>query len=425
MFLRVPGTRERAGVRVRASCLGGHLLLACGGDPRAVAERAEPRPEPAAIAAGLADPPGAMVIEGDLRLWSGATIGPRTFEPALARAGGLLRVRFLAAGLAGTALRLSLRAPQAAGRQEAIGQTTRPKGQVTDPRDRSVEVVGGAGEAWAELPVPTPWHAGYAVIVAEVAGDPAVAGPRRADGAAILGVVPVAPEPTRVSAPRAEVAVVVDGRLDEAVWAGQAGTVLTESQDGEPDPQASAAAEAGTLGALEASLGTRVAFAWDAEHLYAAADLPDEDLWSEYTRQDEPLYKQEAFELFVAATNSGRRYLEYQVSARGVTFDARFPRYRAGEEAWDSSWRTAARAEGTLDGPRDRDRGFAVEVAIPWAELCAETELVCPPRAGMQLRVNAFRLEHAGRRRAIGLSLSPTRAPDFHAWDNAAVLVLM
>ena len=123
--------------------------------------------------------------------------------------------------------------------------------------------------------------------------------------------------------------------------------------------------------------------------------------------------------------DEGRRYLEYQVSARGVTFDARFPRYRAGDEAWDSRWQTVVRAEGTVDAPRDRDRGFVVEVAIPWDELCAETEVVCPPRAGMQLRVNAFRLERAGRKRPIGLSLSPTRAPDFHAWDNAAVLRLL
>src|SRR5690606_41979775 len=130
------------------------------------------------------------------------------------------------------------------------------------------------------------------------------------------------------------------------------------SMDGEPDASVRGAREVGSLGWLAAALGTRVAFAWEDEFLYAAADPPDEDLWTEYHRRDGPLYKQEAFELFVAGTNAGHHYLEYQVSARGVTFDARFPRYRAGAEAWDSRWRTAVIAAGARAWRGDRDTGW-------------------------------------------------------------------
>jgi hypothetical protein len=42
----------------------------------------------------------------------------------------------------------------------------------------------------------------------------------------------------------------------------------------------------------------------------------------------------------------------------------------------------------------------------------------------MRLRVNAFRLERPDRKRSDALALSPTRAPDFHAWANAAELEL-
>lgn len=384
-------------------------------------ERAEP-PSEALVASGIAEAPGTSVIAGDVVFAGGARLRARTFAPAPARAGAPVRVEMEASGAATGTLRISLQAPRAAGRQEVIGQTTRPKEVRADPRDQGVEVALAAGVVAAELVVPRPWHPRHAVIVGELLGDVARTGPRRADGRAILGVVEVAPEPTRAVAPRAS-GVVVDGLLDEPTWTSQTGIVLTASLDGEPDPDAIAAPQAGTLGALRRELGTRVAFAWDEANLYAAADLPDEDLWSDYTAQDDPLYKQEAFELFVSATGSGR-YLEFQVSPRGVTFDARFARYRAGEEAWDSSWSAAARAEGTVDDPRARDRGFVVEVAIPWAELCAETDLPCPPRAGLELRINAFRLERPGRKGTKALSLSPTRAPDFHAWDNAAVLVL-
>ncbi|MCA9661729.1 MAG: carbohydrate-binding family 9-like protein [Myxococcales bacterium] len=166
--------------------------------------------------------------------------------------------------------------------------------------------------------------------------------------------------------------------------------------------------------------------AWDAANLYVAARLPDDDLFTEFTQQDDPLYRQEAFELFVAADGSGSRYLEYQVSARGVTFDARFPQYRRGDEAWDSRWRTAVAVDGTIDEPGDRDRGWTVEVALPWDELCAETALTCdpPPAAGARLRINAFRIERPGRKGMVGLALSPTLRPDFHAWENAAELEL-
>lgn len=408
--------------RVLLGCLSGQLVAACGGDPRTVYERAEP-PDEAVIASGVAEAPGSSVIGGEIVFAGGARLGPRIFAPAPARAGATVRVEMEASGAAAGTLRISLQAPRVAGRQEVIGQTTRPKAIRPDPRDQVVEVPLAAGEVAAELVVPRPWHPRHAVIVGELLGDVARAGPRRADGRAILGVVEVAPEPTRALAPRAS-GVVVDGSLDEPTWTSQAGIVLTASLDGEPDPDAIEAPQAGTIGALRRELGTRVAFAWDEGFLYAAADLPDEDLWSDYTAQDEPLYKQEAFELFVAASGEGRRYLEFQVSPRGVTFDARFPRYRAGEEAWDSSWSAAARAEGSVDDPRARDRGFVVEVAIPWTEICAETDLPCPPRAGLELRVNAFRLERPGRKGTKALSLSPTRAPDFHAWDNAAVLVL-
>jgi hypothetical protein len=410
-----------------ASCLCGHLVAAssCGGDPRGPAERAEPPVEPTLRAGDFADPQGGQRFDGDVTFASGATIGSRQITPADPRAGEAIKVRFPATGIgAGLRLRIGLRAPQIAGLQEARGQTSVPRGQVDDPRDRWVELTGPIEAGEAELTLASPWHASHAVIVAELVGDVAIAGPRRADGVAILGAVRVAAAPMQVAAVRAS-SIVVDGVLDEPAWTGQAGAALTLSLDGEPDPTATAQPQAGSLGALALEFGTRVAFAWDDAYLYAAADVPDDDLWTEYTQQDDPLYKQEAFELFVAATNEGRRYLEYQVSARGVTFDARFPRYRAGDEAWDSRWQTVVRAEGTVDAARDRDRGFVVEVAIPWDELCAETEVVCPPRAGMQLRVNAFRLERAGRKRPIGLSLSPTRAPDFHAWDNAAVLRLL
>jgi hypothetical protein len=299
-----------------------------------------------------------------------------------------------------------------------------------DPRDRWAEASVDGEVMQVTLELPHEWHAEHAVLVIEprrgTVPVPARTGPRIDRGPGVFAVVPVATRPRRVIATQvAAGALTIDGRIEEAAWAERPALLLATSLEGEPDPEATAVV-ADALGedALQTGRGTTLRLAWDAEFLYVAASLPDPDLWTEYAAQDDPLYKQEAFEWFVAGSGDGSRYLEYQVSARGVTFDARFPRYRAGDEAWDSSWRTAVAVWGTLYEAGDRDRGWSVEVAIPWAELCEHTELRCPPAPGMRLRVNAFRLERPDRKRSAALALSPTRAPDFHAWANAAELEL-
>lgn len=408
-------------LRTRTGGLVCAWLAGCS-DPlpglRHAAALAEPPPEPTMTAAAGEG----YVVAGDLEFADGLRVGPRVFEPAPALVGASLRVQFSLAGLrSGTELQVGLRAPRAASRQVIAGQSRRAAGEVVDPRDRWVAATIDGETASAELTVPAGWHPQHAVIVlAPTRGGatvPAIAGPRMDRGFGVLGVVPVATRPTAVTAGAGTPT--LDGRPDEAVW-GE-GTLLVTSLEGEPDPDATAIAVAEDP--LAPGRGTRVWFAWDATHLYCAASLPDHDLWSDFTAQDDPLYRQEAFELFVAGSNEGRRYLEFQVSARGVTFDARFERYRAGDEAWDSSWRTEVEAAGTL-AAGDRDRGWTTEAAIPWAELCEHTTIVCPPRPGMRLRVNAFRLERPDRKRTHALALSPTRAPDFHAWANAAELEL-
>lgn len=389
-------------------------LAGCGD----VAALAEPPPEPTA----WADVQEGYSVAGDITFADGLRVGTRVF--AAAPLGRTMQVHFPVTGLAaGTELAVGVRPPRAAGRQVIAGQSRRVVGSAEDPRDRWAAAVVEGEVATATVELADGWHPQHAVVVlaATRGGDvvPAISGPRMDRGAGVLGVVPVATRPTQVTAIAGTP--VIDGALGDEVWRGQAGALLGLSLDGEPDPEARAIDEAADP--LAPGRGTRVRFAWDAEFLYCAASLPDADLWTDYAAQDDPLYKQEAFELFVAGSGEGTRYLEFQVSARGVTFDAMFATHRKGDEGWDSSWRTAVKIAGTLE-PGDRDRGWTTEVAVPWAELCEHTAIVCPPRPGMRVRVNAFRLERPDRKRTSALALSPTRVPDFHAWANAAELEL-
>jgi hypothetical protein len=327
---------------------------------------------------------------------------------------GPLKVELTAQGLCGG--RLGLLPPRAAAHQEVFRD--RPLDYGEDPREVWTELDGGEGTLGVELALARPFHPRRAVVVFEQACGgapvPVVSGARGealhrgvplVGGRAILGTVEVAREPTHVVAARG--AVDVDGRREEAVWAGP-GVELVTSLDGEP-------ARGPT---------TRVWFAWDERALYVAAEIEDADVWTEHAEQDDPLYRQEAFEVFVAGANADDGYLEFQVSARNVTFDARFRSYREGDEAWDSAWATAVDVHGTVNERGDRDEGWTVEAAIPWSEICEHTGVACPVTAARQLRVNAFRLEKPDRKRQEGYALSPTLVPDFHAWKNAATLGL-
>jgi hypothetical protein len=49
--------------------------------------------------------------------------------------------------------------------------------------------------------------------------------------------------------------------------------------------------------------------------------------------------------------------------------------------------------DGTLNDPRDRDRGWSVEIAFPWNVLGEYAHKPAPPRAGDEWRVNFSRVE--------------------------------
>jgi hypothetical protein len=330
--------------------------------------------------------------------------------------GAQLRVRFRTGGFAGESLRLGLLTPTSSARQfVARGE----KRSHTDARDVWVDVPLAPGVD-VVLAVPEPWHARTAVLALEVRdGDSPVRvtrGPRGeaqnpADpgGRAILGLVEVNARPTRVVARRVS-GVEIDGALGE--WPAD-GEPLVESLDGEPTTS-----RAG-------GQASRVWLGWDDDALYLAAQLEDRDVHSSFERRDDPLWKEEALELFVAR-DAGGPYVELQVSPRNVQFDSRFASYRKGDEAWNGRWRSAVAVDGTVDRRGDRDRGWSVEMRVPWTDLCEPAGLACPMTEGALVRANVFRMDlPAGRgARQRGSALSPTRVPDFHAWDNAAVIEL-
>lgn len=349
----------------------------------------------------------AIELEGGVTLE--AIVAPDAVEP-----GATLDVDLQVVGPAhGLRARVTAWPPRAGARQVARGGVGAPPVEVPlDPRARVLELPLEAGPMHVRLPIPDPWYPSQVLVTLEVlAGDrrvPAIAGPRREDGVPMLALVDVPARPPRVVAVPMPAPPVLDGRLDEPGWAAATPYPMVHSLDGEP----------------YLDRPSRVRLGWDAAALYVGAEIDDPDVWSEYGRHDDPLWNQEVFELFVLGDAERRGYLELQVSPRGTRFDARFERYRKGDEAWDGGWQAAVELRGTLDDRRDRDQGWSAELRVPWDEICAHTEVTCPPAPGQTLRINAFRFERPHEQPAVGLALAPPRVPDFHAPELSAVLEL-
>lgn len=143
---------------------------------------------------------------------------------------------------------------------------------------------------------------------------------------------------------------------------------------------------------------TRAKLAWDDDYLYIGADLEEPDLWATYTQRDSIIFHENDFEVFIDPDDDTHLYNELEINALNTVWDLLLVRpYRDGGPAihmWDvAGLRTAVHLRGTLNDPTDRDDGWSVEIAIPFAALAETAGAPCPPRPGDRWRVNFSRVQ--------------------------------
>ena len=199
---------------------------------------------------------------------------------------------------------------------------------------------------------------------------------------------------------RAAAPISIDGALLESAWdrADRSGPFV-RSLDGKA---AAAATEARLL--------------WDDETLYVAFQCEDANVATPFTRDDQALYTSNVVEIFLNPSGDLAHYVEIEVAPSNALFDASFTGRRAGMDlAWSSGARHAVQVDGTLNDPQDVDRGWTVELAIPFAKLPGAPR----PRRGDQWRFNLYRLRQPP---GEGQAYSPPMVGDFHAVEKFATL---
>lgn len=229
---------------------------------------------------------------------------------------------------------------------------------------------------------------------------------------------------------------VVDGKLEERVW--KLAPVSSRYVDlvyGTPTIH-----------------DTRAMVVWDEENLYFGIRVEEPFVRAKFTVPQSPIYEDNDVEVFVGGADA---YYEFEVNAFNTPYEvffiwqsayekagfARAPEFarsrlapfngvgytkhprgmRWGQFGWSfPGRRTAVFVDGTVNDDRDRDRGWTVEMALPWAGMrwLATDGRALPPRDGDEWRIDFSRFnqyrEAPPAKDSGGWALSPHGVWDSH-----------
>ena len=207
--------------------------------------------------------------------------------------------------------------------------------------------------------------------------------------------------------------ITIDGRADEAAWQSVPASPAFTAAEGSP--------------AMKGE--TRARLLWDDDNLYAFVSAKDTDVFNQYAKQDEPMWREDVIELFIDADRNRRGYVELQVNPNNAHFDAWFRTDRSGgtDTAWNAGMTSAVVVHGTRDERGDTDQGWEVEIAIPLAAVKgrdAAMKVAVPPTPGDSWRLNLVRIDtNQGTKGLAAASWNQITYRDFHALDRMLEVV--
>lgn len=162
----------------------------------------------------------------------------------------------------------------------------------------------------------------------------------------------------RYEVKRAASPIVIDGKLDDKAWAAAGKIELIfpwESQTG-------------------AKQKTTARLLWDDDNLYVSYDCADTDIVTAHTQHDDPTYLDDAVEIFINPMPSQTSiYYGLEMNARAVLYD--YVMFQPGGHLFKQfdlrGVQIATSLAGTSTNSADKDKGWSLEVSIPWSNFDA------------------------------------------------------
>ncbi len=119
---------------------------------------------------------------------------------------------------------------------------------------------------------------------------------------------------------------------------------------------------------------TRVKMLWNHTYLYFFAKLEEPHVWGTLRQRDTVIFHNNDFEVFIDPDGDTHNYYELEINALNTVWDLLLTKpYRNGGivlDNWDiNGLQSAVHIDGSLNDPKDHDRGWSLEVAVPWSVL--------------------------------------------------------
>ena len=176
----------------------------------------------------------------------------------------------------------------------------------------------------------------------------------------------------------------VDGKLNDPGWVNAKWSESFVDIEGnlKPDP----------------FYDTKVKMLWDDNYFYFGAEMEEPHVWATLTARDAVIFKDNDFEIFLDPDGDTHNYYELEVNAFETEWDLILlkpyhDQSKVAVDSWDiPGLITKAHVNGTINDPSDMDKGWSVEIAIPWKALeeCAPN---FHPQEGEQWKVNFSRVQ--------------------------------
>ncbi|MDR6553255.1 hypothetical protein J2736_004462 [Paenibacillus qinlingensis] len=166
-------------------------------------------------------------------------------------------------------------------------------------------------------------------------------------------------------------------------------------------------------------LETRFRACWTKEALHIRYECQDDHIVATMTSRDDSLYEEDVVEVFIDPFGGGTTYYEFEISPRGVLFDALIHNSLQGKIDVDRSW-TANGFQAKVT-PGTEEGWLIYEAEIPFADL----EDVGVPEPGTVWHWNVFRIDDDREGVRHYSAWSPTGKVNFHISQQFKELVFV
>lgn len=125
-------------------------------------------------------------------------------------------------------------------------------------------------------------------------------------------------------------------------------------------------------GVKKPTYNTQVKMMWDETYFYILAKMDEPHVWADIKNHDEIVFYNNDFEVFVDPDGDTYNYYEIELNAINTIWDLFITKpYRENNVVlndWTATGlKSAIKIDGTLNNATDVDKGWMIEIAIPWS----------------------------------------------------------